>query len=150
MINRFKFSPSLFSAIGYADTRPLETAISPKDPANRRVEILILKNRYKREFETRNDFTLNLTKAQQEAIQKQREQIIRAVEGESISPAARKLLEENRERIKRQKSETLSKSNMELYINLDKETGDKGTMPAVERRVIKLDSNIPEDEDFGL
>ena len=150
MINRFKFSPSLFSAIGYADTRPLETAISPKDPANRRVEILILKNRYKREFETRNDFTLNLTKAQQEAIQKQREQIIRAVEGDSISPAARKLLEENRERIKRQKSETLSKSNMELYINLDKETGDKGTMPAVERRVIKLDSNIPEDEDFGL
>lgn len=150
MINRFKFSPSLFSAIGYADTRPLETAISPKDPANRRVEILILKNKYKREFETRNDFTLNLTKAQQEAIQKQREQIIRAVEGDSISPAARKLLEENRERIKRQKSETLSKSNMELYINLDKETGDKGTMPAVERRVIKLDSNIPEDEDFGL
>lgn len=150
MINRFKFSPSLFSAIGYADTRPLETAISPKDPANRRVEILILKNRYKREFETRNDFTLNLTKAQQEAIQKQRAQIIRAVEGDSISPAARKLLEENRERIKRQKSETLSKSNMELYINLDKETGDKGTMPAVERRVIKLDSNIPEDEDFGL
>ena len=72
MINRFKFSPSLFSAIGYADTRPLETAISPKDPANRRFEILILKNRYKREFETRNDFTLNLTKAQQEAIQKQR------------------------------------------------------------------------------
>lgn len=150
MINRFKFSPSLFSAIGYADTRPLETAISPKDPANRRVEILILKNRYKREFETRNDFTLNLTQAQQEAIQKQREQIIRAVEGDSISPAARKLLEENRERIKRQKSETLSKINMELYINLDKETGDKGTMPAVERRVIKLDSNIPEDEDFGL
>lgn len=150
MINRFKFSPSLFSAIGYADTRPLETAISPKDPANRRVEILILKNKYKREFETRNDFTLNLTKAQQEAIQKQREQIIRAVEGDSISPAARKLLEENRERIKRQKSETLSKSNMELYINLDKETDDKGTMPAVERRVIKLDSNIPEDEDFGL
>ena len=27
MISRFKFSPSLFSAIGYADTRPLETAI---------------------------------------------------------------------------------------------------------------------------
>ena len=44
MIDRFKFSPSLFSAIGYADTRPLETSISPKDPANRRVEILIMKN----------------------------------------------------------------------------------------------------------
>ena len=47
LIDRFKFSPSLFSAIGYADTRPVENAISPKDPANRRVEILILKNKYK-------------------------------------------------------------------------------------------------------
>ncbi len=149
MISRFKFSPSLFTAIGYADTRPLETAISPKDPANRRVEILILKNKYKREFETRNDNTLNLTRAQQEAIQKQRQKIITEVEGDAISPAARKLLEENQERIKRQKSEKLSKSNMELYINLDKENDDSN-MPPIERQVIKLDSNIPEDEDFGL
>lgn len=150
MIDRFKFSPSLFSATGYADTRPLETAISPKDPANRRVEILILKNRYKREFETRNDSTFNLTKAQQEAIQKQREKIIATVEGDAISPAARKLLEDNKERIKRQKSEKLTKRNMELYVNLDKDSDENETMPAVERRVIKLDSNIPEDEDFGL
>ena len=43
--------------------------------------------------------------------------------------------------------------NMELYVNLDKDTPstDKdNTMPAVEKRVIKLDTNIPEDEDFGL
>ena len=46
LISRFKFSPSLFSATGYADTRPLPTAISPKDPINRRVEILVLKNKY--------------------------------------------------------------------------------------------------------
>ena len=45
LINRFQFSPSLFSAIGYADTRPAENAISPNDPKNRRVEILILKNK---------------------------------------------------------------------------------------------------------
>ncbi len=148
MISRFKFSPSLFSAIGYADTRPLETAISPKDPANRRVEILVMKNKYRREFETIHDTTMNLTKAQQEAIQRQRQQIIQEVEGDSISPAARKLLEENRERIKKQKSEKLSKSNMELYVNLDKE--GNSSMPPIERRVIRLDSNIPEDEDFGL
>lgn len=150
MISRFKFSPSLFSAIGYADTRPLETAISPKDPANRRVEILVMKNKYKREFETRNDNTMKLTKSQQEAIQKQRQQVIAEVEGDSISPAARKLLEENRERIKRQKSEKLSKSNMELYINLDNESDKESGMPPIERRVIKLNTNIPEDEDFGL
>ena len=154
MIDRFKFSPSLFSAIGYADTRPLETAISPKDPANRRVEILIMKNKYKREFETRNDNTMKLTKAQQESIQKQRMQVIADVEGDSISPAARKLLEDNKKRmIEKQKSEKLSPGNMELYINLEKEPSmdlDDDIMPAIERRVIKLNTNIPEDEDFGL
>ena len=150
MISRFKFSPSLFSAIGYADTRPLETAISPKDPANRRVEILVLKNKYRREFETRHDNTMHLTRAQQEAIQKQRSEIIAEVEGSAISPAAKKLLEENQERIRRQKSEKLSKSNMELYINLDNETDKNSNMPSVDRPVIRLDSNIPEDEDFGL
>ena len=151
MISRFKFSPSLFSAIGYADTRPLETAISPKDPANRRVEILILKNKYTRDFETRNDNTLRLTKKQQEEIQKQRAMIIKSVEGDAISPAAKKLLEENKKRmIEKQKSEKLSKSNMELYVNLEGENKDDDTMPQIEQKVIKLDTRIPEDEDFGL
>lgn len=153
LIGRFKFSPSLFSATGYADTRPLETSISPKDPANRRVEILILKNKYRNEFESRNDNTMRLTKTQQEAIQKQRQAIISSVEGDSISPAARKLLEENRQRmIEKQKSEKLSKKNMELYINLEDETKKDGEnlMPPIEKRVIKLNTNIPEDEDFGL
>ena len=153
MINRFKFSPSLFSAVGYADTRPLENSISPKDPINRRVEILILKNKYKRQFDTRNDNTMNLTKAQQEKIQKQRMEVIASVEGDSISPAAKKLLEEHHKRmIEKQKSEKLSPRNMELYVNLenDSKNNEDNIMPAIERRVIKLNSNIPEDDDFGL
>lgn len=154
MISRFNFSPSLFSAVGYADTRPVENAISPKDPANRRVEILIMKNKYRRNFETSNDNTLKLTKAEQEKIQKQREKIITTIEGNSISPAARKLLEENQQRINKQKSEKLSKKNMELYVNIEKDNTNKQDssveMPAVEKRVIKLDTSIPEDEDFGL
>lgn len=152
LINRFKFSPSLFSAVGYADTRPLETAISPKDPANRRVEILILKNKYKNQFGARNDFTLNLSKAQQDEIQKQRAEIIKNVEGDSVSLAAKKLLEENQKRIKKQKSEKLSNRNMELYVNVEKEnpTNDNSDMPEIEKKVIKLNTNIPEDEDFGL
>ena len=80
--------------------------------------------------------------------------MITAVEGDSISPAARKLLEDNRQKlISKQKSEKLSNKNMELYVNLDKDApkADKDDiMPAVEKRVIKLDTNIPEDEDFGL
>ena len=151
LIDRFKFSPSLFSAVGYADTRPLETAISPKDPANRRVEILILKNKYKNQFGTRNDFTMNLTKAQQDAIQRQRQEIIEKVEGDSLSAAAKKLLEDNKKRIEKQKSEKLSKRNMELYINIENESKNQKTnMPPIEQRVIKLNTNIPEDEDFGL
>lgn len=151
LISRFKFAPSLFSATGYADTRPLETAISPKDPANRRVEILILKNKYKNQFGNRKDFTLNLTKAQQDEIQRQRELIIKKVEGDSISLAARKLLEDNKKRIEKQKSEKLSKKNMELYVNLENENkGADADMPKVEKRVIKLNTAIPEDEDFGL
>ena len=150
LIDRFKFSPSLFSAVGYADTRPLETAISPKDPANRRVEILILKNKYKNQFGVKNDFTLSLSKAQQDAIQKQRAEIIKSVEGDSISLAAQKLLEENKKRIAKQKSEKLSKRNMALYVNIENENENESEMPKIEKRVIKLNTNIPEDEDFGL
>ena len=151
LISRFKFSPSLFSAIGYADTRPLETAISPKDPANRRVEVLILKNKYKRQFGPKYDITMNLSKAQQDEIQHQRAQIIKKVEGDSISLAARKLLNDNKERIKKQKSEKLSKRNMELYVNLENEEDkNNSVMPQIEKRVIKLNSEIPDDEDFGL
>ena len=151
LITRFQFSPSLFSAVGYADTRPLETSISPKDPANRRVELLILKNKYKRQFGTKNDFTMNLTKAQQDEIQRKRAEIIKTVEGDSISLAARKLLEENKKRIHKQKSQKLSRKNMELYINLENEPSNMDSdMPKIENRVIKLNTAIPEDEDFGL
>ena len=152
LIERFKFSPSLFSAVGYADTRPLETAISPKDPVNRRVEILILKNKYKNEYELTHDNTLKLTKAQQNEIQQQREAIIRTIEGDAISPAARKLLEEHKQRmISKQKSEKLSKKNLDVYVNIDKENpnnAEDNIMPAIEKRVIKL--NAPDDEDLGL
>jgi len=151
LISRFQFSPSLFSAVGYADTRPAEKSISPKDPANRRVEILILKNKYKNQFGSKHDLTLSLSKAQQEEIQARREKIIKSVESDSISPAARKLLEDNKKRIEQQKSEKLSKKNMDLYINIDKESPntDNG-MPNIEKHVIKLKSNMPTDEDFGL
>ncbi|MCQ2753608.1 MAG: OmpA family protein [bacterium] len=152
LISRFKFTPSLFSAVGYADTRPLENVTSNKDPRNRRVEILILKNKYKNQFDNQKDIALNLTKAQQDQIQKQREQIIKTVEGDSISLAARKLLKENEERIKQQKSEKLSPKNKDLYMNIDEEkkAQEEVGMPKIEQKVIKSDSQIPNDEDFGL
>lgn len=150
LINRFNFSPSLFTASGYADTRMADGAISPNDPANRRVEILILKNKYKSQIGSTNDLTLSLSKAQQEQIQQRREQIIKSVEGDSISPAAKKLLEDNKKRIEKQKSEKLSKKKMELYVNIENENlSNNEDMPKIEKRVIKLNTSMP-DEDFGL
>ena len=54
------------------------------------------------------------------------------------------------ENLKKQKSERLSRRNMELYVNLENEDKKDSNMPDIEKRVIKLDVNIPEDEDFGL
>lgn len=152
MISRFKFNPSLFSAVGYADTRPLENARSSNDPLNRRVEILILKNSYKNSYENTKTTTLNLTKEEQDKIQQQRMQVIKSVEGDAISPAARKLLEDNKKRmIEKQKSEKLSKKNMKLYVEIkDDHKIESPDLPDIDKRVIKLKSNIPEDEDFGL
>ena len=51
-----------------------------------------------------------------------------------------------------QKNERMSDKSMELYINVDKESknNSKINMPEIETPVIKLHSQIPEDEDFGL
>ena len=112
---------------------------------------MVLKNKYKNEFGSKHDLTLSLSKKQQEEIQARREKIIKSVEGDSISPAARKLLDDNQKRIEKQKSEKLSKKSMDLYINIDKESPNNDSdMPTIEKHVIKLNSAVPADEDFGL
>ena len=153
LISRFNFSPSLFTAIGYADTRPVENSYSSTDPKNRRVEILILKNSYNNSYENRGHSALTLSKDEQDKIQKRRQEIIAQVESDSISPAAKQLLEDNKKRmIERQKSEKMSKKNMQLYLKMENESKSykDADMPKFEQKVIKLKSNIPEDEDFGL
>ena len=153
LISRFHFSPSLFTAIGYADTRPQEKSYSSKDPKNRRVEILIVKNSLKDEYERKAANVMSFSKEEQERIQKERMEIIKTVEKNSLSPEARQLLENNRKKLlSRQKSEKLSDKNMQIYINLDKESDatQSSDLPKVVKPTIKLNSNIPEDEDFGL
>ena len=46
--------------------------------------------------------------------------------------------------------EKLSKRNMALYVNIEDEKNSENNMPEIQKRVIKLNTNIPEDEDFGL
>ena len=145
LIERFHFMPNLFSAIGYADTRPLPNSFSKLDPKNRRVEILILKNRFKDEYENTVQNTASLSK--------DRARVINQVEKEALTPEARKLLAENRKKLaSKYKSDKLSNKNQQLYIDLENDAGleENKDMPQVEKRVIELKSNIPEDEDFGL
>jgi len=104
---------------------------------------------------------MSLSTEEQEKIQKDRAQVIKKVEGEALSPEARKLLENNKKKLAAQQtSNKLSKKNMQVYINLDEntqndahkdnKTENKTDKPKNQERVIKLQTNIPEDEDFGL
>jgi len=88
-IARFGFMPSLFTAIGYADTRPISDNNSPSGKAkNRRIEILILKNKYKTQEYSTNSI-MKMSQQDQEKMQAKRMDTINRIE--SISDAAKNL-----------------------------------------------------------
>lgn len=88
-IGRFSFMPSIFTAVGFADTRPIEDNNSPAGRSkNRRVEILILKNKYKSQESATNGI-MQMSKQEQEHMQSKRLESINRID--SISEAAKKL-----------------------------------------------------------
>jgi len=88
-IGRFGFIPSLFSAIGYADTRPLADNHTAGGRAkNRRIEILILKNQFKTQEYATNEI-MKMSQKDQDKMQANRMDTINRIE--SISDAAKKL-----------------------------------------------------------
>lgn len=88
-ISRFSFMPSIFTAVGFADTRPAANNDSPSGKAkNRRVEILVLKNKFKSQEYATNSI-MKMSKEDQEKMQKHRIETINRIE--SISDAAKKL-----------------------------------------------------------
>lgn len=79
-ISRFSFMPSLFTAVGFADTRPVENNNIPGSQAkNRRVEIFILKNRFNA-TETPQNAILKMKKEDQEKMQNERITTINRIE----------------------------------------------------------------------
>lgn len=92
-IDRFSFMPSLFTAVGFADTRPVADNNSLGGKAkNRRVEILILKNRFRSQESATNDIT-KMSKKEQEKLQARRINIINRIQ--SLSDSAKKLSDED-------------------------------------------------------
>lgn len=93
-ISRFSFMPSLFTAVGFADTRPITSNKSANDKAkNRRVEILILKNRFKSQESSTDEF-MKMSKKDQERMQAHRMDTINRIQ--SISEAAKNLSNGNK------------------------------------------------------
>lgn len=87
-ISKFAFMPSIFTAVGFADTRPAVNNNSPSGKAkNRRVEILILKNKFKSIESATNDI-MKMSRQEQEKMQTHRMEAINRIQ--DISDAAKK------------------------------------------------------------
>ena len=72
LITRFKFMPNVFTAVGYGDTRPVvDNKTSENRAKNRRVEISVLKNKFKT-FEHDSNSVMKKPKKEQEAIKAER------------------------------------------------------------------------------
>lgn len=93
-IARFSFMPSLFTAVGFAHTRPIaDNAGASGQLKNRRVEILILKNKFNSNEQPQNEI-MKMSKDQQQEMQKRRMESINRID--SISDAAKKLTKGNK------------------------------------------------------
>lgn len=93
-ISRFNFMSNLFTSVGYADTRPIANNDSASNMAkNRRVELLILKNKFRSSESPINAIT-KMSQAEQEKLQAERINAINRIE--SISEAAKKLSNGNK------------------------------------------------------
>ena len=149
LIDKFKFFPSLFTAVGYADTRPVDTNDTNAGAMkNRRVEILILKNKFK-SFEKAQDEILKMSIEEQQTLQRERAKVIKDIK-DNVSPAAKKLLsngEYDMNSVVSIKDEpiNISEENKRVYNNIksDMNLGKSRTK-------VSLESQIPQDEDFGL
>lgn len=88
LISRFSFVPSIFTSVGFADTRPIESNSNLLGQSkNRRVEIIILKRKFN-SIEDPQYEVLKMSKKEQEEMQNKRILTINRIE--SITNATKK------------------------------------------------------------
>ena len=145
LIQRFKFSPSLFTAVGYADTR---TKKNEKGQINsrlsRRVEILVLNKKFNSIEKPQNEI-LKMDKDQQMELQTRRKELVSQIKSQNaISPAAEALLKNGK--MDRRKvidmrnyaeSKGISLDNKELYNSIESPYASTS-----------IDKQVHENEDF--
>ncbi len=84
LINKFHILPDLMTAVGYAETRPLEKGNDPKALAkNRRVEIVVLKN-INNKFENYQNTYLKMSKTEQQRRRNEQIKIIKELENKEL------------------------------------------------------------------
>ena len=106
LIGQFKFMPGLFTAVGYGDTRPIaDNKSNDGRKKNRRVDILILRNKFKKLEHDQIDL-MKMTKEEQDRFQAERMHTIKRVKG--LSDAAKNLAEGD---IEAEKHAIMLKSN---------------------------------------
>ncbi len=152
LIQRFKFFPQLFTAIGYADTRPVADNNSKQDAEkNRRIEIMILKNKYK-EAEKPGIDLKKIPMEEQIKLQKQREKIVNDVKYAAKmtdfnfkTNDSSDINEHPNLKYNKLPPKSAIEKNQAVYQSLDNDLKTKDDVP-----VIMLDVKLPSDEDFGI
>lgn len=138
LITRFKFMPNIFTAVGYGDTRPIvDNKTVENRTKNRRVEILVLKNKFKG-LEHASITVMKQPKKQQETFQTERMATIQRIK--NGSKAFENLETTNvEEEVTKIEASSINKNSIETA---PEDTSDKKSLSIKNKSIYEQTSNV--------